>query len=360
MRRFTLLPQEHSVMVRQTSTWGQILLLSLVGLGATAIGTAWLYRLDEVITVKGRLVPSQGAVQLKSPLSGQLKEVMVENGEIVAKGQQLIKFDVEQAKTEEVTIKQQLQLEKIRIEDQMTAITKRQETLLRNIRLTEKILAKLEPLQISGAISEIQLLEQQNRLEIQKDEMIQLKTQEDQLINESRSRKADLEGRLEKIQANLRNEFIYSPIEGTVFDIKPDTDNYVATNAEPLVKIVPTGNLAGKVNVSNKDIGFISRGQEVKVRVDSFPYTEYGEINGVIESLGADALPPTQLISEYHFPVTLDLEKSSLKTREGNTINLQAGMTITTNLKLRDRRLIELVSDLFSNRSESLKRLRQP
>jgi HlyD family secretion protein len=35
-------------------------------------------------------------------------------------------------------------------------------------------------------------------------------------------------------------------------------------------------------------------------------------------------------------------------------------MTVTTNLKLRDRRLIELLSDLFTNRGESLKRLRQP
>ena len=35
-------------------------------------------------------------------------------------------------------------------------------------------------------------------------------------------------------------------------------------------------------------------------------------------------------------------------------------MTITTNLKLRDRRLIELLGDLFNDRGESLKRLRQP
>ena len=55
-----LLPQEHTVMVRQTNRWGQIILLSLVGLGATAFATAWFYRLDEVITVQGRLVPRQG------------------------------------------------------------------------------------------------------------------------------------------------------------------------------------------------------------------------------------------------------------------------------------------------------------
>ena len=126
------------------------------------------------------------------------------------------------------------------------------------------------------------------------------------------------------------------------------------------MKIVPSGELSARVNVGNKDIGFIRSGQAAKVRVDSFPYTEYGEIDSTILNIGADALPPTELIRSYHFPVDLSLSSSSLETKEGTTIPLQAGMTITTNLKLRDRRLIELLSDLFTNRGESLKRLRQP
>ena len=114
------------------------------------------------------------------------------------------------------------------------------------------------------------------------------------------------------------------------------------------------------MNVSNQDIGFIRAGQRIKVRVDAFPYTEYGEINGEIKNIGADALPPNRLIRMYHFPVEMSLDSSTLMTRDGTIIPLQAGMTITTNLKLRDRRLIELLSDLFTNRGESLKRLRQP
>ena len=118
--------------------------------------------------------------------------------------------------------------------------------------------------------------------------------------------------------------------------------------------------MGGEVNVGNQDIGFIKKGQPVKVRIDSFPYTQYGEIKGEIRRIGADALPPNELIRQYHFPVDIDLDKSNLTTREGMNIPLQAGMTITTNLKLRDRRLIELIGDIFANRNESLKRLRQP
>lgn len=355
-----LLPQEHTVMVRQTSRWGQIFLLSLVGLGASALATAWIYRIDEVITVQGRLIPQSGGVEIKSPMSGQLADVLVSNGDQVKEGQSLMRYDVRGANEQEMTLSRKLALEEDRLEDQLRSNAKRQETLQRNINLTERILDKLRPLETGGAISEIQMLQQENQLETQKDELIQLQTSREELQNDSKSRTTELEGQLNQLINKLRNEFVNAPISGIVFDLAPDNDRYVTTTAEPLLKIVPGGKLGGKVNVSNQDIGFIRTGQAVKVRVNSFPYTEYGEIDGSISRIGADALPPTQLIPSYHFPVNLELERSQLETRDGTAITLQAGMTITTNLKLRDRRLIELLGDLFNDRSESLKRLRQP
>lgn len=347
-------------MLRQTSSWGQALLLALVGLGATAIGTAWFYRIDEVISVQGKLVPQAGGVEVKSPLSGQLSEVLVSNGDQVEKGQILLVFDVKAAREQEITLNQQIELEEDRIEDQLRSNLQRQQTLERNISLTRRILERLKPLESGGAISEVQILQEENRLETQKDELIQLNTRQEELLNDSASRKAQLNGQLSQVKNQLRNEKVISPLKGTVFDLVADNDRYVTTSAEPLMKIVPSGSLGGEVNISNQDIGFIKPGQKVKVRVNSFPYTEYGEINGTISRIGADALPPTQVINQYHFPVDLKLERSNLETREGIKIPLQAGMTIKTNLKLRDRRLIELLGDLFNDRGESLKRLRQP
>ncbi len=355
-----LLPQEHTVMVRQTSKWGQIFLLSLVGLGATAFVTSWFYRIDEIITVKGRLVPQKGGVEVKSPVNGQLSQLLVSNGEQVKKEQALLLFDVKAAKAQVNTFTRQLALESKRINDQLRNNSQRQETLTRNIALSERILEKLTPLEKDGAISEIQILQEANRLESQRDELLQLKISREELQNDSQSRIATLEGQLQQVRSQLRNEIVKAPISGVVFDMQPDNNRYVATNAEPLLKIVPSGQLGGEVNVDNKDIGFIRAGQAVKIRVDSFPFTEYGDIDGNIRSIGADALPPNEIIRSYHFPVDLILSSSSLETKEGVVIPLQAGMTITTNLKLRDRRLIEILSDLFTNRGESLKRLRQP
>ena len=192
-----LLPQEHTVMVRQTSKWGQIFLLSLVGLGATAFTTAWFYRIDEVITVQGRLVPQKGGVEVKSPVSGQLSELIVSNGAQVVKGDQLLRYDVLAAKGQERTLTRQLELEEERIEDQLRSNAQRQATLQRNIKLTEQILERLKPLVEAGAISEVQILQQANQLETQIDELIQLKTKREELQNDSRSRSEQLQGRFE-------------------------------------------------------------------------------------------------------------------------------------------------------------------
>jgi len=355
-----LLPQEHSVVLRQTSRWGQIFLLSLVGLGATAFATAWFYRLDEVITVQGRLQPQKGGVEVKSPVAGQLAELLVKSGDRVVQGQPLLRYDVKAARSEESNLTKQLNLEEVRLSEQLKSNAQRQITAERNVELSTNILERLKPLERGGAMSEVQILQQSNQLETQRDQLLQLKTERNQLISDSNSRRQELRGRLAQVQNQLRNEVVKAPISGVVFDLKPDNNRYVAQNAEALMKIVPSGNLSAQVNVGNQDIGFIKAGLPVNVRVDSFPYTEYGEIPGEVSQVGADALPPTELIRSYHFPVDIELSRSILRTREGVVIPLQSGMTVTTNLKLRDRRLIELLSDLFTNRGESLKRLRQP
>ena len=47
--------------------------------------------------------------------------------------------------------------------------------------------------------------------------------------------------------------------------------------------IVPeTQRNIAEVNILNKDIGFIRKDQKAIVKIDAFPYTRYGTINGKI------------------------------------------------------------------------------
>ena len=55
------------------------------------------------------------------------------------------------------------------------------------------------------------------------------------------------------------------------------------------------------VFIPNKDIGYVKPGQETSVRVDAFPFARYGEIEGTVVQISADALPPSPTQSYYHF-----------------------------------------------------------
>ena len=127
---------------------------------------------------------------------------------------------------------------------------------------------------------------------------------------------------------------------------------------ERILSIVPQSGLFAEVFVPNKDIGFVKIGQKAKVRVDAFPFTRYGELNGTVTSVAADALSPDETSNIYRFPIKLGLEKSYLLS-DNIMIPLKPGMSITTNLKLRDKRVISLISDLLVDQTDSVKSIRQ-
>ena len=63
--------------------------------------------------------------------------------------------------------------------------------------------------------------------------------------------------------------------------------------------------------------------------------------------LGSDALPPDQRSPRYRFPGNNFFASNRLLKSGDNELNLQSGMGITANIKLRSRPVISLVSDLL-------------
>ena len=120
-----------------------------------------------------------------------------------------------------------------------------------------------------------------------------------------------------------------------------------------LLTIVPRVGLAAEVFIPNKDIGFVKPGQKARVRVDAFPFTKYGEISATVASIGASSLPPDETSPLYRFPLSLDLSKSNLQF-DNVSIPLRSGMSITVNLKLRDKSY-RLLSDILVDQTDAVK-----
>ena len=166
----------------------------------------------------------------------------------------------------------------------------------------------------------------------------------------------DITAEIDGLNEAIGYRTLTAPIAGAVFDLKASPSSVVSVD-QVLLKIVPSKRLQANVEVSNADIGFLKIGMPVDISVDSFPSGEFGYIEGTLQSIGADALPPDQESPVYRFPATLELNQQSVEI--GKTpLNLQSGMAVTANIRVRSRPVISLVTDLFTRQVEGIKRFR--
>ncbi len=128
----------------------------------------------------------------------------------------------------------------------------------------------------------------------------------------------------------------------------------VVTPAQQLLIVVPNDHpLEVEAWVENKDIGFVKEGQPVEIKVETFPFTVYGTINGRIVSVSDDAVPLENVGPTYAARVSMDRSEMIV---DGRPVRLSPGMAVTAEIKTGERRLIEFfLSPLLKYASESVR-----
>lgn len=82
-----------------------------------------------------------------------------------------------------------------------------------------------------------------------------------------------------------------APVDGIVQQLAVHTVGGVVQPAQPLLVIVPSGtDVEVEAQILNRDIGFIREGQRVRVKLEAFPFTDYGLIEGVVDTISRDAV----------------------------------------------------------------------
>jgi hemolysin D len=168
---------------------------------------------------------------------------------------------------------------------------------------------------------------------------------------------AEINSQIGKSQVELQYQEIRAPVPGKVFEIKAKNQGFVTNASEPILKIVPNETLVAKVYITNQDIGFVREGMEVDVRIDSFPFSEYGDVKGKLIWIGADALEPDQVTPYARFPAKVSLNTPFLLVN-GQQVSLQSGMSVSTNIKVRSRSVMSIFTDQFTKSVDSLKSVR--
>lgn len=178
-------------------------------------------------------------------------------------------------------------------------------------------------------------------------------------INENERRISELTRQLEQAEVARQYQEVRAPETGIIFELQAHTPGFVANvnDTRPIVKIVPTNYLVAEVFITNRDIGFVEPGMEVDVRIDSFPFSEFGDVKGKLVRIGSDALPPDQTYNFFRFPARIELSSQTMRVKD-RVVPLQSGMSVTANIRTRNRTVLSIFTDLFTRQTESLRYVR--
>lgn len=155
-------------------------------------------------------------------------------------------------------------------------------------------------------------------------------------------------------QKRQQLKIVRSPVTGTVQELSVHTLGAVLQPSQAVMVIVPdTQHNVAEVNILNKDIGFIYPGQKALIKIDAFPYTRYGTIEGTIINIAKDSIKHEQLGLVY--PVLIELNKQAIGEDE-EQYQLATGMSLVADVIIEKRRVIDyLLSPIEVYRHEALR-----
>lgn len=358
----------------------------------------WLIfgKVDVVVSARGKIIPD-GETKIIQPLeTGVIKKILVKEGDFVRKGQTLIAIDPSTTQPQLSSLKANLEytnLERKRLEaaskgktfntdgteDAQTQQELYQSSVsdLRNqlqakmaeIRgLNEEVRNYQKQLSINSAkerrmndVSDIiarndlDKVRQENsdfhsKIQDLRQQIAQRQKEADYIRSNFKTLNfkdlADRDKKANELQANIKEiEFrksqqnIVSPVDGYVNTLLVHTAGGVVTPAEKLVSVVPlNAPIVVKATVMNKDIGFIRAGMPVLIKIDTFDFQKYGMINGVVKKVSKDSIEDQKqglIYDVYIKPLNHTLMV------EGRETPISTGMSLTAEIKVNKRRIIE-------------------
>lgn len=197
-------------------------------------------------------------------------------------------------------------------------------------------------------------LDLQNKIAANQQRIAEIDSQLGKQIMANDQQIAELNSKITSDEQNLKYHQLKSPVAGTIFELKAH-DGFVAQPSKPLLEIVPNDSLIAQVYIPSKDRGFVKSGMDVDVRIDSFDFTEFGNISGKLIWVGADALEPDQQHPYPRYPAKIKLDKQTIMAN-GKSMSLESGMAINVNIKERKRRVISVFSGFVTKKLDSLQK----
>lgn len=380
--------------LRPLSFWA----LTLLALGCAAL-MIWVAVWGEYTRrerVEGFLALDVGAARVTFPDAGRVAELNVKEGQEVIAGMPLAKVSFErasgsntstsdvvageltqrrallareQAQGQALAAQQVTQLRK-KITDMGSEIAQvDREIKLQNDRLASSreqakrfadlarekfvsdIVARQKQDEVTDQEIRVQTLTRQ-RLTLERD-LATARLEEPAISLRARSQSDQVSRQISELQQSQatedsrRESVIRAPITGTVTNIAVSAGQSVGVDAL-LVTVLPKGSvLHAELLVPSRAIGFVTKGKEVVLRYEAFPFERFGQYRGVIDDVSQTVWSAGEKIGstvakEPVYRVNVKLDKQAVAAL-GQEIPLRSGMLVNADILLEKRSLLEWI-----------------
>jgi adhesin transport system membrane fusion protein len=345
---------------------------------------AWAHwaRLDQITRAGGQVIASARNQVIQALDGGVLVEMPVREGDRVARGQVLARFDrtrPEASYREGMAKAAALRAAVARLNaevfggapkfppelaeypefraNQLALFTKRQGALKEEIASLERaealIREELElnlPLLKTGDVSRADVIRLQRQVV---DVRSQITNRRNKYLQDAQAElvkaEEDLAG-IEQVIAQRREQLaqtgISAPMDGIVRNVRLTTIGGVARPGDEIMQIVPLDDeLVVEAKVRPADIAFLMPGLPATIKLDAYDYSIYGVLAGRVSYISADTLTESvQGVEQPYYRLQVRTTGQGLKGRQGEPIVIQPGMTATVEVRTGDRTVLEYLT----------------
>lgn len=140
---------------------------------------------------------------------------------------------------------------------------------------------------------------------------------------------------------------IRAPVTGTVQGLVGLAQGTYVLPGQLLGYISPDDRLLAEAYVLPRDIGLVRTGQRVRMQIDAYPYTQWGLLEGEVESVAADSSANLNSTAPA-YKIVIRPAAVALRLRGGLRGELRKGMTLSARMVVTRRSLLQLLHEDLS------------
>ena len=337
-----------SILLPPGPLWSRLFLWFLASGSFALLIWSVFAKVQDVVVLTGSLRSQNPVAKVLNPVAGRVDEVFVVPSQQVAPGQALLSMDVSDQKIQLRSLRDRLhQLERAHRSYQQFN-SKSLASLHSELSVNQDLLRRYQSLASSGAMSDVQLLNQRNRV-VQLETRIAEANHADAEKNaEFRSQKSQLTSEIALLDQAVGRSTIHSPIRGIVQSLDLPSEGVFLASGSNIAEIVPSGALSAQVKLPSQYRDAVQIGSTAMVDVDAFPAREFGFLLSEISSVS----PTTFESSSPSIPKTYLADLKLLKAERSELLDvtqLLPGMKVTARVTLRTKPVISTVFEFFDN-----------